>query len=144
YALHHEPPLAPACVIAVSAPRLSYSTFRDSTQGAEFLETFARAEQLCQAGEGGTLLEIKLPLPFLISAAGYVEKYGPQERYNVLRFAEALPCPTLFTFGGQEVEANMAFRGMPDALAALPGAERRVCTIIAGADHWYTGKRSEL
>src|SRR5262249_45136103 len=84
YAVHHESQLVPACVIAVSPPRLSYSTFRDSANGPEFLETFARAEQLCQAGEGATLLEIKLPLPFLISAAGYVEKYGPGERYNVL------------------------------------------------------------
>jgi pimeloyl-ACP methyl ester carboxylesterase len=144
YAVHHEPRLVPACVIAVSPPRLSYSTFRDSKSGPEFLETFTRAEQLCQAGEGGTLLEIKLPLPFLITAAGCVEKYGPDERYNVLRFADALPCPTLFTFGGQEVATNMAFSGMPEALAALPANGERACATIAGADHWYTGKRTEL
>ena len=35
-------------------------------------------------------LEVKLPLTYVITAAGYVEKYGPDERYNYLRCARSL------------------------------------------------------
>jgi len=33
-------------------------------------------------GHPAALLDVKLPLPFAITAAGYAEKYGPDERYN--------------------------------------------------------------
>src|SRR5262249_4715013 len=84
YAAAREAGISPACVIAVSAPRLAYDAFRSGESAAEFPDTFTRAEQLCAAGEGDTLLEIKMPLSFVITAAGYVEKYGPDARYDVL------------------------------------------------------------
>ena len=65
------------------------------------------------------LLDVKLPLPYVITAAGYVEKYGPDERYNLLRFVAGIPCPALVTLGALEVEANPAFRGLPEALREI-------------------------
>jgi alpha-beta hydrolase superfamily lysophospholipase len=145
YAMAHEPQLGAACVVALSPPRLSYSWFCSSSQGPQFLETFALAERHVREGRPTALLEVTLPLPFVITAAGYVEKYGPDERYNVLRFAAAVPCPTLVTLGGVEVDNNMAFQGLPAALAELAVRQSRLSVeVIPGADHFYTDVRPEV
>lgn len=145
YAVAQEPQLGPACIVAVSPPRLSYSWFCSSPEKDAFLNDFARAVLLVEQGEPGRLLEVKLPLPFAVTAAGYVEKYGPDERYNYLRFVRSVDCPTLVTFGAVEVENNMAFRAALDELAELTGRKRsRSVTTIAGADHFYTGVRDVL
>jgi pimeloyl-ACP methyl ester carboxylesterase len=143
YALAREPELQVAAAVAVSPPRLSHSWFAASPQGPEFLDTYGRAERLLHAGEPNALLEVQLPLPFVITAAGYVEKYGPDERYNYLRFAGDVRCPALLTLGGIEAENNMAFRGAAEALReAAPGRLR--VEIIPGADHFYSSARKEL
>jgi hypothetical protein len=64
-----EPGIAPACVIAVSPPRLAHSVFLASEHAAEFRETYERASALTSVGEGGALLDVRLPLPFLVTAA---------------------------------------------------------------------------
>ncbi len=144
YALAQEPQAGATGLIALSPPRLSYSWFCSSPQGPEFLNTFTLAEQHVQAGQPATLLDVKLPLPYVITAAGYVEKYGPDERYNFLRFAGSVPCPTLVTLGSVEVANNMAFQGLPEALAELVGRQRQLrVEVVAGADHFYTGSRKE-
>jgi pimeloyl-ACP methyl ester carboxylesterase len=145
YALAQEPQPGAACVIGLSPPQLSYSWFCSSPQAVEFLETFQRANSLVNSGQPGALLDVKLPLPFVITAASYVEKYGPDERYNFLRFVTGVPCPMLLTFGGVEVEKNMAFRGAPEAVAELAVRQRQLrVETIAGADHFYTGVRPEV
>ncbi len=145
YATAHETTLNPAAVIAVSPPQLSYSTFCASPNGPEFLATYAEAERLTQAGKPAALLEVKLPLPYVITAAGYLEKYGPDERYNYLRFTGGLPCPVLVTLGEIEVANNMAFAGAPEELARLAVRNPRLRTeVVPGADHFYTGVREAL
>ena len=145
YATAHEAPPGPACVAAVSPPRLSYSTFCASPNGPQFLETYAEAERHTQAGTPGVLLEVKLPLPYVITAAGYLEKYGPDERYNYLRFVGGLPCPVLVTLGEIEVANNMAFAGAPEELTRLAARHPRLRSeVIAGADHFYGGGREAL
>ena len=142
YAMANAPESSAACVIAISPPRLSYSWFLDSDRAAEFRETFQRAAALVAAGEPEALLEARLPLPFVISAGGYVEKYGPDERYNYLRFLDKVPCPTLLTLGEIETASNMAFRG--SAEAALQAAPSVRVEMVPGADHFYTGVRDDL
>lgn len=145
YASAHEEAFAIDRLIAVSPPRLSYSWFCGSADGPAFLETFNRAEALVQAGQPATLFDVKLPLPMAITAAGYVEKYGPEERYNFLRFLAGVPYPVLLTLGEIEVAGNMAFRGSAEAIAELGShaGQVRVVTIPA-ADHFYTQGRRDL
>jgi pimeloyl-ACP methyl ester carboxylesterase len=145
YALAHEPQIPAACVVAVSPPRLSYSWFCSSPQGQEFLEAYQRAEQLVENKQPLALLEVKLPLPFVITAAGYVEKYSPEERYNYLRFLTGIRCPVLITLGGVEVENNIAFRGAPEAIQEIAMKRPHIHVgTVAGADHFYTAARGEL
>ncbi len=141
YALSGEPNPAVNRLVALSPPRLSYSTFATSPQGSAFLETYTLAQRHVDEGRPGSLLEVSLPLPFVITAAGYMEKYGPDERYNFLKFLPGLPCPTLVTFGSVELENNMAFRGSPEAITPRKGLS---VEIVPGADHFYTAARTEL
>src|SRR5262249_23153825 len=115
YALAHEPRLPVAAAVAISPPRLSYSWFCSSPEGPEFLQTYQQAERLAQDGQPGALLDVKLPLPFAVTAAGYLEKYGPGERYNCLTFAASVPGPALLALGGGEYENNLPFRGRSEA-----------------------------
>jgi dienelactone hydrolase len=145
YALAHEPALQVAYAIGISPPRLSYSWFCGNPEGAAFLETYRQADALMQAGQPTALLDVTLPLPFVISAAGYAEKYGPDERYNYLRFLNGIRCPYLITFGALEIADNMAFRGAPEALAELAQRQRELSVAtIPGANHFYANARTTL
>jgi len=145
YALAQEPQQAAACVVALSPPRLSYAWFCEGPKRQEFLDTYALAERHVEGGQPGALLEVTFPLPYLVTAAGYLEKYGPDERYDYLRFVGSVPCPTLMTFGSLEVENNVAFQGVPEALSELGERARQVSVVpVAGADHFYTGMREEI
>jgi pimeloyl-ACP methyl ester carboxylesterase len=140
YAAAHEPPANLVAVVAVSPPRLSYAAFRNSPESSLFFESMSIAEQMMAEGRRDELFTGKFPFPLLITASGYIDKYGPAERYNILRFADRLTCPTVFFYGSRELEqGGIAFRGMPEALRMLPGAERREVRTIDGADHFYAG-----
>jgi len=134
-----------AAVIAVSGPRLSYSAFMNAPESSLFWESLHTAQEMVKAGQGDELFTSKYPFPLLITAAGYIDKYGPVERYNILKFAADLPCPALFTYGSKELaNGGIPFAGLPDALMALPNADRRSVAVIEGADHVYTGVADRL
>jgi len=139
YAMAAEPDPRVVRLVAVSPPRLSHSWFLASDRAAEFRNAYDQAQALVGAGEPEALMEVRIPLPFVVTAAGYVEKYGSDERYNYLKWIDKIACPTLVTFGAIEARDNMAFR---DAAAALAGAVGVV--MIDGADHFYTGVREAL
>lgn len=144
YAAVHEPALAPELIVALSPPRLSYATFAASERSADFLQAYERATALVDQGKGGTLLEVSVPLPMVIAAGGYVEKYGPDERYNLMPLVGRLAARTLFAFGAVELANNLAFRGLPEEIAAVTAARApRDCIVVPGADHFYTGVRPQ-
>jgi alpha-beta hydrolase superfamily lysophospholipase len=145
YSLAHEPHLEVARSIAISPPRLSYSWFCASPEGERFLDTFGQAQACVDRGESATLLDVRLPLPFVVTAAGYVEKYGPDERYNYLRFAAGVRCPVLVTLGAIEAEQNMAFRGAADALAEIAHRNTQLAVqVVPNADHFYRAAQDDL
>ncbi len=132
-------------VIAVSPPRLSHAVFLQSSRKNEFLDTFRRAEMLVAAGEPNTLLEVTFPMPYLISAAGYLEKYGRSDDFDILKLLPRVHVPTLVSYGGLEVAKEVAFQGLPDAIAQLAHAASTITVqTIAGADHIYSGVIDQL
>ena len=53
--------------------------------------------------------------------------------------------PTLFTFGGSEIQQGIAFRGFPEALEEKKSAGANLATaVIAAGDHHYTGVQGDL
>ena len=145
YTLAHESAMSVACIVAISPPRLSYAWFCSNPEGATFLQTYQQAEALVQAGQPLALLDAPLPLPFVITAGGYVEKYGPDECYHFLPLLNGIRSPVLITLGSIEVANNMAFRGSPEALAEIARTEPFLSGVtIPDADHFYTNARPEL
>jgi pimeloyl-ACP methyl ester carboxylesterase len=134
-----------AAVVAVSPPRLSYSAFMNAPESSVFFESFSTARQMVQEGRGEDLFTSNFPFPLLITAGGFIDKYGPAERYNILRFVHELSCPALFAYGSKELEqGEIPFAGMPDALRSGPGADRREIVVVDGADHLYSGVTDQL
>jgi pimeloyl-ACP methyl ester carboxylesterase len=145
YALANAPHEAARAVVAISPPRLSYRCFRNSPRDAEFFATIATAQEHVDAGRGDTLMDVTFPLPYLITAEGYVDKYGPAERYNFLNYVERLACPSLFAFGELELQSNAAFFGLDEAVERAPrGQGSREVATIAAANHFYVGVTDSL
>ncbi|MDA7951458.1 MAG: alpha/beta fold hydrolase [Pirellulaceae bacterium] len=138
-------------VIAVSPPLLSYTTYVDCPISApRYQKTFGRAEEMIKKGRGDDLIEVKFPFRLLITAAGYVEKYGPAENYNLLQFIPKVKVPLLMVYGGAELALGGApFRNLPDKIDGTLRKEQKKdglfdLQIIAEADHFYHGKCKEL
>lgn len=145
YSQAHQPQPQVDRVVAISPPRLSCAAFRAMPESSLFEQSLAEAQRLVAAGRPDELFTCQFPFPLLITAGGYLDKYGPAERYNILRFTANVKPPTLFVYGGKELaEGGIAFAGMPEALAELPGRERRQVAVIDGADHVYTGRTEPL
>lgn len=145
YAAAHDPNLAPDLVVALSPPRLAYGLFAASEKGPTFLDLYRQAEAAVAAGRGGALIETTVPLPMVISSAGFVDKYGPAERYDLLPLVQRLRAPSAFVYGATETVDNLAFRGLPEAVTAhRHSATPLVCRVVPGADHFYSGVRPAL
>jgi len=131
-------------VVAISPPRLSHQAFMNSLESSVYFASLSTAEDLIRAGKPNELFEARFPFPLLITAAGYVEKYGPAERYNIVNYVPQLPCPALFVYGSKEIAAGPSFAGMPETLRGLPGQTPRKVVIVQDADHNYTGVHDSL
>ncbi len=142
----HQPHPPAACVIAVSPPRLSCSAFHEDPRSASFVECLGRAQNFVDRGSPEELIEVSFPLPMLITAEGFLDKYGPQEKYNLVKFAQHVRAPLLCTYGGRELEqGGVAFAGVPEALRDLPSEGQQFeVEIIHGADHQYNAQRAQL
>ncbi len=146
YAAAHDPHPAIAAVVAASPPRLSYKAFQNSSQSSLFFDSLTAANQSIAAGKPAALIDVSFPYPLLIAAEAYIDKYGPAENYNILKFAHKLPVRTLFVYGSVELEGGIAFAGMPAALTKIAedtGAPLE-CSTVTGADHFYRGCRGDL
>ncbi len=145
FTLARDSPPQVAALVAISPPGLSYSRFCESPRAGEFRQTFERASQLLRDGRGDELMLIKFPIPYYVSAAGFVDRYGPDEKYNVLGLLSRVACPVLVTYGSSELQSGVAFAGMSDAVEKLATAANSLqVAVIAGADHIYTGCHDAL
>jgi pimeloyl-ACP methyl ester carboxylesterase len=145
YSLAQETRPEVRSLLAISPPRLSHSRFAEGPDAEQFLKEFADAERHVAGGHAEALMTVRFPIPYLVTAAGYVDKYGRDERYNVLKHVPQVACPMLFTFGTIELRRGSAFQGLPEDLNLLAeqGADLKVA-VLAGADHFYTAARGEL
>ncbi|MFO0817745.1 MAG: hypothetical protein U1A77_07385 [Pirellulales bacterium] len=127
-------------IAALSPPRLCYRFFQNDPGGAAFFDAIKTAERHVAAGDGQALIRVQYPFPLLITAAGYVEKYGPAERYNIVPLVSRIQCPLLFAYGQLELEGGgIAFAGVPEAIRQAARPEQPLEIVeIAAADHNYT------
>lgn len=130
------PPVS--AIIATSPPVLSYTRLSEGSRASEFIETIAFAERTL-AEDPERLIQVRLPFPLWIAARAYWDKYGPQERFNVLRLAERLRVPTLFAYGALELERPTdPFASVEAAIAFLSKTRPWIEFVeVPRANHFY-------
>jgi pimeloyl-ACP methyl ester carboxylesterase len=138
YSQAHVPHPAVKGIVAISPPRFSHEWLLGGPGGESFAAEFARASQLVADGRGETLLTVTQPIPFVITAGGYVEKYGPESRYDCIPLLPRLQCPVLILIGSESIRTSASFAGSPEAITAVP-QPNIVCQIVKGANINYTG-----
>jgi pimeloyl-ACP methyl ester carboxylesterase len=146
YAQAHRPHESVARIVAVSPPRLSHQRFLQGAQATTFRQSLAMAQRLMDRDEPRTLFRSPFPFPLIISAATFMDKYGPEERYNFLRFAPGIDCPITFLYGGLELtQGSAAFEDLLSDIKRSPWPSHRPpVTVVDGADHFYSGLHDEL
>ena len=131
------------CVIASSPPRFSHSVYSTLEEGEEFRRLYAQAQGYLEGGRPDALMDITIPFPILITARAFIQKYGPEETYDILKHIPRVPVPLLITIGTAEAQTLTSFKGLPPLVARLAGeVENLSFESIPGADHAYTGKRA--
>lgn len=145
YSQAKQPHPAVSRVIAVSPPRLSHDAFLLGPQSHEFRSSFRRATELSDAGHSDELFKATFPFPLVMSAATYLDKYGPESRYDLTKFAADVAVPTCLTFGEVELQSGgIAFAGIDNRVRELDWNSPPVVRTIAGANHFYAGTAAEL
>ncbi len=135
-----ETPSALAGVIALSPPRFCHDLWMTHPRAAAFRESWQQASELVPAGRGDEFLPVKQPVPFLATAAGFLAKYGPGDRFDVVRTAPSVACPALVMIGTRSAESSPAFDGLAEQLSRI-AEQRSSLTVVSvsGADTGYHG-----
>jgi pimeloyl-ACP methyl ester carboxylesterase len=129
-------------VVAGSPPRFSYSAFAATAEGEEFVRIAAQAQRHIDSGHPEALIDTIYPVPLLITAKAFMEKYGPEEKYNILQYIPKVRVPLLIMIGTAEAQTMMAFKGLPVEVEKLAGElDHLTFASIPGADHAYTHQR---
>lgn len=145
FASVHQPHGSVAACIALSPPRFCHTVLMADPRYTSFRDAWQRSVALVAAGRGDEWLSVTQPLPLVITAAGFIEKYGPEDRYDFVPWLERLSEPTLFVFGEQTVATSPPFAGLPELIEQkLPrmaaGSELRV---VADGDMAYQSSPEE-
>ena len=136
-------------LVLLSPPRLNSEILgSDPKYANHYRENLEESQKYCQAGTPERLITVRYPQPMTVSAATYIDKYGPENNYDYHRFVENISCSTLWCFGEYEVRGPRAsFRDADDLLKArleTISSHKQSLAILLGADHAYTGVRDLL
>jgi len=135
------------CAIASSPPRFAYEMFLASPDPEEFRQECEQAQALVDAGKGRTLVEMTQLTRAVLSAATFVDKYGPGARYDILSHLPQVRTPLLVTVGGLEATGpqRIAFSDHEAAIGQLTADQPQLAFhLVPGADHFYTGCENAL
>ena len=133
------------CVVAGSPPRFSNSAYQELEEADEFNKSCSEAQKLVAQGQGETLMEIEYPTPLLLTAQVFLDKYGPDARYDILEHIPNVAVPMLIMIGTEEAQTMTAFKGLPSKVEKLAGElEHLTFESIPGADHFYTHQREHV
>ncbi len=127
-----------AGIVGVSPPRFCHRKFQADERCEPFRRDFAAALRHIAEGCPETPMTVTQPLPLVITARGFFEKYGPDDPLDYLPILSELDLPKLIVLGGDSVEHNPAFGGLPDDLAPLVADNPLLSAeLISGADINY-------
>jgi alpha-beta hydrolase superfamily lysophospholipase len=129
-------------VIPVSPVRLSYSYYLASADAGEFQRNLEQADQMEAEGKALELMKVNFPIKEIFSAASYLDKHGPTERYNLITLAPQIKIP-IFVLAGS-LETHTRLRDMARDLAtAAVNSPRAKHVVLEGGNHSLNNRRKE-
>ena len=129
-------------VIPISPVRLSYSYYMESPDAREFQGILERADQMESEGRALELMKVEFPIPQYFSAASYLDKHGPAERYNLVTLAPRIKVPLFIVAGSLETHTRLRDMARDLALAAV-NSPRAKHIIIDGGNHSLQNRKQE-
>ncbi len=108
-----------AAVVPVSPVRLSYSYYMESADADEFRANAEAAQRFIERGDPEGLLRVNFPIPQYYSAASYLDKHGPSEKYNLINLADRIRVPILALNGSRETHTRLKDMAQDLARAAV-------------------------
>ncbi len=139
YSAAYQKPATAQAVLGLSATRLNYDRLIKSSGREKFQRMIDTAHDMLESDRGKDLMKVDFPFATWMTAAAYLEKYGPASRYDWFGFAERVDLPALLLFGELELKKKAAFSGMEDDLKELTAVQPNFHSgIIEGADHYYS------
>lgn len=136
--------------IATSPPQFSYSDYMSRPDAHLFKAYYDEARRLVDAGQPEAVFPVTIPTSVLLTAKTYLDKYGPEERFDIVKHLPNVRVPMLVTIGtkegaGPESPDRFSFLGLADRVHALSNQHPRLSFAhIQDADHFYTGVTDRL
>ncbi len=131
-----------AAIVPVSPVRLSYSHYLQSVDADEFRANLETAQRLMSEGDPGGVFRVNFPIPQFFSAASYVDKHGPFEKYNLINLADRIRVPVLALNGSRETHTRLEGMAQDLARAAVnsPGAS---AIMVDEGEHSLVNRTTE-
>ena len=131
-----------AAIVPVSPVRLSYSYYLESEDAEEFRANMETAQRLMDARDPDGVFRVNFPIPQFFSAASYVDKHGPFERYNLINLADRIRVPILALNGSRETHTRL--KGMAQDLAqAAVNSPRASAIMVDEGEHSLVNHTAE-
>jgi pimeloyl-ACP methyl ester carboxylesterase len=87
-------------------------------------------------------MHVKVPMEYISGAANYLDKYGPDEKYDVMKYIDKIGCPVLAIAGTEEVARRFGFDGLPEGFQRAQRTKPNLTYLsVPGGDHLYTDKQ---
>ena len=123
-----------AAVVPVSPVRLSCSHYLQSVNADEFRANLETARRLVSEGQPDAVFRVNFPIPQFFSAASYLDKHGPEEKYNLVNLADRIRVPILVLSGSRETHTRLE-RMAQDLAKAAVNSPRSTAIIIDEGEH---------
>ena len=141
YAATQEDPRV-AAIVPVSPVRLSYSHYLQSVDAEEFRANMETAQRLVNEGEPDGVFQVNFPIPQFFSAASYIDKHGPFEKYNLINAADRIRVPMLALNGSKETHTRL--EGMAQDLArAAVNSPKADAIMVEEGEHSLVNRTTE-
>ena len=141
YAATHDDPRVTA-VVPVSPVRLSYSHYLESEDAEEFRAILETAQRLVSEGNPDGVFRVDFPIPQFFSAASFIDKHGPFEKYNLINLADRIRVPILALNGSRETHTRL--KGMAQDLArAAVNSPRAGAIMVDEGEHSLVNRTAE-
>jgi pimeloyl-ACP methyl ester carboxylesterase len=140
FTLAHDSYESVKALTLISSPRFHHQTMLEHPAAVAFRSDFEDACYHVLERRPDELIEVTQPMPFVATAAGFLDKYGPNDHYDLARLLPLVRCPVLYVLGTHSPEQSIGFAGLPATLTSLSQQHQHICvSFVEGANTNYSG-----